>query len=75
MKDLLLTDNPVIISRVSALLEAEGIEFVVLGAHASLFGGGIGPIQTTVMVEQRYHTKAVKLIRQLGLEDDVELKL
>lgn len=75
MKDLLLSDNAVVISRVSALLTAENIEFVVLGAHASLFGGGIGVIQSRVMVEPEKHTKAVRLIREENLENDVELKL
>lgn len=75
MKDLLFSDNAVVISRVSALLEAEDIEFVVLGAHASLFGGGIGVIQSRVMVDAKKHDIAVKLIRQENMENDVELKL
>lgn len=75
MKDLLHSDNPVVISRVSALLAAENIEFIVLGAHASLLGGGIGAIQSRVMVEQKKHHKAVRLIRQENLENDVDLKL
>lgn len=75
MKDLLFSDNAVVISRVSALLEAEDIEYVVLGAHASLLGGGIGVIQSRVMVEPKKHVKAVRLIREENLENDVDLKL
>lgn len=75
MKDLLFSDNAVVISRVSALLDAENIEYVVLGAHASLLGGGIGVIQSRVMVDPKKHAMAVKLIRQIKLENDVELKL
>ncbi len=75
MKDLLFSDNAVVISRISALLEAEDIEFVVLGAHASLLGGGIGVIQSRVMVEPKKHAEAVRLIRQENLENDVDLKL
>ena len=52
MKPLFLSDDAVLISRVSALLDAENIDFVVLGANASLWAGGIGPIQTKVMVEE-----------------------
>lgn len=74
MKDLLFSDNPVVISRVSALLEAENIEFVVLGAHASLWGGGIGAIQSRVMVEISKHTKAVRLIRESSVANDVDIK-
>lgn len=75
MKDLLFSDNPVVISRVSAMLTAKNIKFVVLGGHASLFGGGIGVIQSRIMVEQEKHAKAVRLIRAENLENDVELKL
>ena len=75
MKDLLFSDNAVVISRVSALLEAESIDFVVLGAHASLLGGGIGVIQSRVMVDPQKHHMAVQLIRQENMENDVELKV
>ena len=75
MKDLLFSDNAVVISRVSALLDAEDIEFVVLGAHASLWGGGIGAIQSRVMVDPKKHAKAVLLIRQSSVANDVDLKL
>ncbi len=73
MKDLLFSDNPVVISRISALLAAEDIDFVVLGGHASLLGGGIGPIQSRVMVDSSKYTKAIKLIRDENMENDVEL--
>ena len=74
MKDLFFSDNPVVISRVSAILEAEDIEYVVLGGHASLLGGGIPVIQSRVMVEADQHETAVALIRAEKLENDVELK-
>jgi hypothetical protein len=75
LKDLLFSDNPVVISRVSALLEAENIEFSIFGGHASLFGGGIGVIQSRLMVEPKNHARAVRLIRAENLENDVDLKL
>ncbi|MBT5186774.1 MAG: hypothetical protein HOH19_10220 [Kordiimonadaceae bacterium] len=71
----MFSDNPVIISRVSAIFDAENIEYIVLGGLASLFGGGIKGIQNRVMVKSEDHRKAVKLIRELGMENDVELKL
>ncbi len=74
MKDLFFSDNPVVISRISALLDAEDIEFVILGGHASLLGGGVGVIQSRVMVEATQHQKATDLIRAENLDRDVELK-
>lgn len=70
----MFSDNPVIISRVSALFDAENIEYVILGGTASLFGGALGGIQNRLMVKSEQHQKAVRLIRDLGLEYDVELK-
>lgn len=74
MKDLFFSDNPVVISRISALLGEEDIDYVVLGGHASLLGGGIGGIQSRVMVDKKAHGRAVWLIRQENLENDIDLK-
>ena len=74
MKDLFFSDNPVVISRISALLGEEDIDYVVLGGHASLLGGGIGGIQSRVMVDEKSHGRAVWLIRQENLENDIDLK-
>lgn len=75
MRDLFFSDNPVVISRISAILDAENIHYVVLGAHASLLGGGIPVIQSRVMVETDKHETAIALIREENLENDVELKV
>lgn len=74
MKDLFFSDNPVVISRISALLDGENINYVVLGGHASLLGGGIGGIQSRVMVDENAHSRAIRLICQENLENDVDLK-
>lgn len=72
MIELFTTDNNVLISRISALFDAENIPFVVLGNHASLLGGGILGIGQRVMVEDDYIPKAIRLIRQIGLEGDID---
>ena len=71
----MFSDNPVIISRVSAIFDAENIQYIVLGGLASLFGGSVKGIQNRVMVKSEHHRKAVRLIRELGIENEVELKL
>jgi hypothetical protein len=55
-------------------LGEEDINYVVLGGHASLLGGGIGGIQSRVMVDEKSHGRAVWLIRQENLENDIDLK-
>nr|WP_250646745.1 DUF2007 domain-containing protein [Pseudemcibacter aquimaris] len=71
---MLFSDNPVVISRISAMLEAENIEYVVLGGHASLYGVGLEGIQSRMMVDEENHERAVSLIRAENLENVVDLK-
>lgn len=72
MIELLSSDNIVTISRISALLDGAGVEFIVLGAHASLLGGGIHGLGQRVMVVEQDKQKARHLIREEGLENDVD---
>ena len=72
MRELFSSDNVVLITRVSALFDSEGIEFCVLDGLASLFGGGIGGIARRVMVAPESTARAKFLIRQAGLADDVD---
>lgn len=72
MIEIFATDNSVLISRISALFDAEEVPFVVLGNHASLLGGGIMGIGQRVMVEEDYIPKAIRLIRENGLKGDLD---
>ena len=72
MIEIFSTDNNVLISRVSALFDAEDIPFVVLGNHASLLGGGILGIGQRVMVDPEFIPKALSLIRANGLKGDID---
>ncbi len=75
MIEIFTTDNNVLISRISALFEAEEVPFIVLGAHASLMGGGIMGIGQRVMVDEEYIPKVMHLIRENGLSKDIDLKI
>jgi len=70
--EIFATDNSVLISRISALFDAENIPFVVLGNHASLLGGGIMGIGQRVMVAEEYIPKAIRLIRENDLSGDLD---
>ena len=72
MIEIFATDNNVLISRISALFDAEDLPFVILGAHASLMGGGILGIGQRVMVNEESISKALRLIRENGLEGDID---
>jgi len=66
MKELLRTNDPVRLSFVEALLAAAGIESVVLDEHTSIVEGSIGAIQRRIMVEDRDHARARRLLSEAG---------
>jgi len=69
--ELTRTNDPVLISWLSAHLQGAGIEHVVLDAHTSVMEGSIGAIQRRVMIlaEDEKAARAV-LDARPGLEDD-----
>jgi hypothetical protein len=64
MKELLRTNDLVRLSWVEALLADAGIECVVLDQHTSLVEGSIGAIQRRLMVAERDHERARRLIAE-----------
>ena len=62
MRELLRTNNPVRISWLFALLEAEGIEAIVLDGHTSVLEGSISAIERRVMVVDDDYDRARHLI-------------
>ncbi|MGH7124869.1 MAG: DUF2007 domain-containing protein [Stellaceae bacterium] len=66
MKELLRTNDPVRLSFVEALLSAAGIESVVLDQHTSAIEGSISAIQRRIMVAERDHGRAKRLLSDAG---------
>jgi hypothetical protein len=64
MKELLRTNNIVRLSWIQALLTDAGIGSVVLDQHTSLVEGSIGAIQRRLMVEERDHSRALRLMAE-----------
>jgi len=64
MKELLRTNNIVRLSWAQALLTDAGIGSVILDKHASLVEGSIGAIQRRLMVAERDHNRARRLIAE-----------
>ena len=62
MKELLRTNDIVRLSWIQALLADAGIESLVLDQHTSLVEGSIGAIQRRLMVAERDHGRAQRLI-------------
>ncbi|HTZ37667.1 MAG TPA: DUF2007 domain-containing protein [Stellaceae bacterium] len=66
MKELLRTNDIVRLSWVEALLADAGIGCLVLDQHTSLVEGSIGAIQRRVMVAERDHARAERVLAEAG---------
>ncbi len=68
MKELLRTNDPVLISFVVSLLDGSGIGNVVLDTHMSVLDGSIGVLPRRIMVETDSLMQARRLLDQEGIE-------
>ena len=68
MVELIRTNDPVLISWLSATLADEGIEAVVLDTHMSILEGSAAAIPRRVMVDDDDLIRAQKV---LALADDI----
>lgn len=68
MKELIRSNNPVTLSRVTALMEEEGIPVFELDTHMSVLDGSIGILPRRLMVADRDAFMARALLREAGIE-------
>jgi hypothetical protein len=66
MKELLRTNDVVLLSWAQALLAGEGIEAVVLDLHTSILEGSIGAIPRRLVVAEEDHEEARLLLEEAG---------
>lgn len=67
MRELVRTNDAVLISFLEALLKSEGIGHVVLDGNMSILDGSLGILPRRVMVEDSRHAQAVALLTDAGL--------
>jgi hypothetical protein len=67
MKELLRTNDPVLLSYVSALLEEARIDFIVADLNMSVLEGSIGALPRRVLVE----SESLGLARKILSEADI----
>ena len=66
MHELVRTNNPVLISAISALLEEAGIPYFVLDQNMSVLEGSLGILPRRMMVTQGYADAARTLLTNAG---------
>jgi hypothetical protein len=67
MKELLRSNDAVLISYVSALLEEEGIDFMVADTNMSVLEGSIGALPRRVLVASDTAKRARALLTGAGI--------
>lgn len=65
MRELLRTNDPVLISALLASLEAEGIAAFVFDAHTSILEGSVSAIPRRIMVEDERHDDAQAILEAI----------
>lgn len=72
MKELLRSNDPVLLSYVSALLQEAGIAFTVLDTNMSIMEGSIGILPRRVLVDADAIHRARKLLTEAGVGHDID---
>jgi hypothetical protein len=73
MKELLRTNNLVIISYVEALMKAEGIDYFIADQAISATEGSIGLFPRRIMVERGQFARARQLLIDADLGDELRV--
>ncbi len=68
MRIIALTNDPVRLSFLTALLRDAGIEPVVLDGYASAVEGSIGAIPRRLVVSEADADQALRVLREAGVE-------
>ena len=67
MRELLRTNDPVLLSYVESLLADEEINAVVFDRHISMMEGSIGAFPRRVLVDGDDWSRAARILREAGL--------
>ena len=68
MRELLRTTDPTVIAFATALLEGEGIDAFPVDVHMSVLDGSIGILPRRILVRDRDHFIASKIIADNGID-------
>ncbi len=73
MRELVRTNNAVLITAIEALLKGADIPHVVLDRHMSVLEGSLGILPRRILVDEGHHEAARQLLRDAGLAHELRL--
>jgi hypothetical protein len=71
MKEILRTNDPVVISFVESLLRDAGVSFFIADRNMSIMEGSLGILQPRVMVDEADEATAREIIREAGIANEM----
>jgi len=69
VKELLRSNDPVLLSYIEALLKDAGVGHMVADANMSIVEGSIGILPRRVLVDQDQWSRARRILSEAGLDD------
>jgi hypothetical protein len=67
MREIVRTNDAVLITAIEALLKGAGIQHMVLDQHMSVLDGSIGMLPRRIVVENDHVARARRLLTDAGL--------
>jgi Putative prokaryotic signal transducing protein len=74
LRELIRTNDAVLLSYVEALLGGSGIRPIVLDTNMSILDGSLGILPRRLVVEDENYERAVTILREAGLGGEIEKK-
>lgn len=71
MRELLRSNDPVLLSYIVDLLQQEGLAITVFDGHMSVLEGSVGVLPRRVMVLDEDEAHARRLLAEAGLRDQL----
>lgn len=71
MRELVHTNNAVLVSAIGALLDGAGIPHLVLDQHMSVLEGSLGILPRRILVEDERHDEARRILEDAGLAHEL----
>jgi hypothetical protein len=74
MKELVRTNDAVIISFIEALMRDAGIAFIVADQNMSVLDGSIGILPRRILVDEDELERAKKILADAGIGNEIETR-
>jgi tRNA1(Val) A37 N6-methylase TrmN6 len=71
VRELVRTNNAVLVSAVGALLDGAGIPHMVLDRHMSVVEGSLGILPCRILVDDEHHQEARRVLEDAGLAHEL----